>query len=422
MSEDTEQQHEALSAGQALPSNLDFIRVLGEGSMAQVILARNKSLKRLVAVKILDKELADDPIGRKRFVREAQAAARISHPSVTSVFSVGDLDNATPYIEMEYVEGSNLDEALQSQGKFDVAKTRRLLAQLAGALAAAHDNRIIHRDVKPANVLLDQQSGDALLTDFGVAGILETGSEAVTKLTREGSRVGNLKYMSPEQLRGETLTGQTDIYSLGVLAYELLTLDGPFANAEVSDMAGAHLRRAPYDLHTVYPDIPGDLSDVLKRCLSKRPEHRPRAADLVTMLEKSPGAQESEAAAAMSSGALGSFLYELKKRHVYRAAVAYAAVIFVVLQVADLVLPPLDAPEWIFKMLVVSSLAGFPIVVTLAWAFDLRKGRLMRAEEMPASVANTTSREMRLLLQALGLLLSILLAATMAWWLLAPAA
>ena len=170
--------------GTDLPSNLDFVRVLGRGSMAKVYLVRNNALKRLVAVKVLHKKLAVDPIGRKRFIREAQSAAGISHPCVTSVYTVGVLNNDIPYIEMEYVEGNNLAEMLQSHGRLDVSAARKFLGQLAGALAAPHDNRIIHRDVKPANVLVEYDSQRPILTDFGVAGILETGSEAITRLTR----------------------------------------------------------------------------------------------------------------------------------------------------------------------------------------------------------------------------------------------
>ena len=265
--------------GTNLPSNLEVIRVLGTGSMAHVFLARDKALKRLVAVKVLQKELAVDPVNRKRFIREAQAAARISHPCVTAVYTVGVLSNDIPYIEMEYIESTNLADLLRSQGRLDASVTRKLLQQLSSALAAAHDNRIIHRDVKPANVLIESDTRRVFLTDFGVAGILETGSETATRLTRDGERFGDPAYMSPEQLRGDALTVQTDIYGLGILGYEMLTLHGPFGDSEITNLTAAHLRRPPLDLHLLDPEIPIDLSDTLKRCVSKKPEHRPRAQD-----------------------------------------------------------------------------------------------------------------------------------------------
>ncbi len=411
--------------GASLPSNLDVIRILGNGSMACVYLVRNNALKRLAAVKVLHKKLAAEPIGRKRFVREAQAAARISHPCVTSVYTVGALSNDVPYIEMEYIEGNNLAEMLQSHGQLDVLAARKLLAQLASALAAAHANRIIHRDVKPANVLIQHESKRVFLTDFGVAGILDSGSEAVTRLTKEGERFGDPAYMSPEQLRGEALTPQTDIYSLGIIGYEILTLHGPFGDLEVTDLTRAHLRRPPLDLHVMHPDIPVDLSDALKRCLSKKPEHRPRAKDLEELFESvDPTSTNSDMALGAYSApqsALVSFLREAKKRRVYRTAMTYAAITFVVLQMADLVLPPFGAPAWVFRVLVVASVAGFPVAVVLAWLFDLRQGRLLRTDETVGSFSRKTSRAQRLVLQALGLILSIALAAMAAWWFLAPA-
>ena len=410
--------------GSNLPANLEAIRMLGKGSMASVYLARNTALKRLVAVKVLHKKLAIDAVNCKRFAREAQAAARISHPNVTSVYNVGVLSNDVPYIEMEYIDGTNLAERLRSNGQLDVEMTRKLLAQLASALAAAHNNRIIHRDVKPANVLVEADARRVFLTDFGVAGILETGSEAVTQLTREGERFGDPTYMSPEQLRGEVLTVQTDIYSLGILGYEMLTLHGPFGNLEVTSMTGAHLRRPPITLHDVHEEIPIDLSDALKRCVSKKPEHRPTAKYLADLFGRvDHGGSKMEAppdADTASQNAFISFLHELEKRRVYRAAAAYAVITFVFLQVADLVLPGLDAPEWVFRFCVVASLAGFPIAVTFAWIYDIRHGRLMRTDDMTGSFAGRASLLQRIIFQILGLGLSVVVAAAIAWWLLAP--
>ena len=392
--------------------------------MARVFLARNTSLKRLVAIKVLREELAADPTSRKRFVREAQTAAQISHPGVTSVYSVGNLGNDVPFIEMEYIEGNNLAEMLRGHGQLDIAAARKLLAQLSSALAAAHDNRIIHRDVKPANVLVAHDSDAVWLTDFGVAGILESGSAAVTRLTREGDRIGDQTYMSPEQLRGEVVTEQTDIYSLGILGYEVLTLHGPYDNLEVTDIAAAHFRRTPLDLHVARTDIPIDLSELLKHCLAKKPEHRPRAKDLVNLFggAKSVGTngEMPTVADTTSPNVFVSFLQELQKRSVYRVAAAYAAITFVTLQAADLVLPPFGASPWAFKLLVVASLSGFPVAVALAWLFDLRQGRILLTDDTTGSFSRTTSWVQRLLLQALGLGLSIAIAVATAWWLLAP--
>jgi len=407
------------TTGAALPEDYSLIRPLGEGSMSYVFLARNNALKRLVAVKVLRRELAADPVGRKRFVREAQSAARIEHESVTTVYSVGTLDGDVPFIEMQYIDGGNLADYLLAHGPLDVRDACRLLAQLASALAAAHKSQVIHRDVEPANVLIENQTGHAYLGDFGVAGILETGSETVTRLTREDDRLGNPTYMSPEQLRGEPLTQQADIYGLGLLGYEMLTANGPFGKSEVTDIVGAHLRRPPIVLQEALPDIPPSLSEALQRCLSKRPEHRPSAARLAqTFARIAAGGRVEDADEPSADGALASFLKELQKRRVYRAAATYAAAVFVLLQVADLVLPPLSAPDWIYRTAVIGSLAAFPAVLALAWVFDVRKGRLTRTGQSDSGGMRQMSLRQLRLLQLLGLLLSVAVCALLAWWLL----
>ncbi len=401
--------------GAALPPDFSLIRKIGDGSMAHVFLVRNNALKRLAALKVFRRELATDPVACKRFVREAQAAARIQHPSVTTVYSVGALANDAPYIEMQYVDGTNLAELLPAGGRLSPSVTRDMLAQVARSLEAAHEQGVIHRDVAPANVLIESGRDHAYLTDFGVAGILQSGTEAVTRLTREGDRLGNPAYMSPEQLRGEVLTPQSDIYGLGLLGYEMLTLEGPFANADIRDVAAAHIRREPLDLCAIYPEIPADLGDLLRRCLAKKPEHRPTAALLAARLDGTDTAAGNEPDA--DDGMLDSFLKELQQRKVYRAAVAYAAGVFVVLQVADLLLPTFTSSDLPYRVLVVISLAFFPMLVALAWVYDLRQGRLTRTGDDELS-GRRLSGLPRLLMQVTGLVLSAAVSAGLAWWLL----
>jgi len=300
-----------------------------------------------------------------------------------------------------------------------VPTAKQLLSQVAAALAAAHECRVIHRDVKPANVLIEPDKGRAFLTDFGVAAILESGNETVTRLTREGERFGDPTYMSPEQLRGETLTPKTDIYSLGLLGYEMLTLQGPFIDAEITDVAAAHIRHPPVDLHARHPEIPADLSDILKRCLSKKPEHRPGARALADALAGSAPANSSAVSEA-TVGVFASFLKELQKRRVYRAAIAYVAAVYVALQVADLILPALTATSLLYRLIVVASLAGFPVIVALAWVFDLDKGRLSRTDDTSASFTSKGSRMKLVAMRIVGLSLSAVLSAATAWWLLKP--
>ena len=411
-------QHEsfALATDAALPPSYSLVRKIGDGSLAHVFLVRNLALRRFAAFKVLRRELASDAIARKRFIREAQAAARIQHPSVTTIYAVGALANDTPFIEMQYVDGVNLSQLLRAGDRLAPSLARKLLTQLAGALAAAHERNVIHRAVDPSNVLIESGQEHAFLTDFGVAGILESGTEAVTRLTREGDLLGNPDYMSPEQLLGEALTPRSDIYGFGLLGYEMLTLEGPFANADIKDVAAAHVRREPLDLHAVYPHIPEDLSEILRRCLDKKPEHRPTAALLKARLDGTDAPVDTSAND--DAGMLGSFLKELKQRNVYRAAATYAAAVFLVLQVADLVLPSITSSELPYRILVVVSLAFFPMLIALSWVYDLRQGSLTRTGDSEISGRRLYGLP-RVLMQIGGLLISAAISAAMAWWLLA---
>src|SRR5437867_1152048 len=213
----------------ALAPSFTLVKRLGSGGMGAVYLARDPILKRHVAVKVMAPSLAADSAARARFEREAQAVASISHPNVVSVYSVGELTNGVPYLVMQYVEGPTMSERLESDGPLDVRTAKRILGEVASALVAAHRKGIIHRDIKPANILWDDETGRALVTDFGIAAVLERGDERdAVRITHTGMAVGTPAYMSPEQLLAEPITEKTDIYSLGLLGYELLIGEGPY--------------------------------------------------------------------------------------------------------------------------------------------------------------------------------------------------
>ena len=416
-----DERHKLTQADGAIPG-LEPIRPLGEGSVGRVLLARDPSLKRLVAVKLLRAELAADPVVCRRFEREAQAAARISHSNVASVYSVGRTADGVPFITMEYIDGRNLADVIAGNPGFDEGDAREILRQLAAALEAAHNERVIHRDVKPANVLIEKGTRRAVLTDFGVAGIEETGSESVTRLTRAGECIGDARYMSPEQLRGETVTGQTDVYSLAIIAYELLTSHGPYYVEGMADPAAAHLRRPPLDLGQLRPDVPRAFSALMIRCLSKRAEQRPSAAELVREMSHETPAASGQGDVDQPGGlpgAFGGFLRELKKRSVYQVAAAYAAASLVMLEVADLMFSAYSLPPWIFTLVVTLALAGFPVAAALAWVYDFRRGRITRTASSTAAYADRTTRAQRIALQILGLALTVGIAAVLGWWLLA---
>ena len=266
---------------EALAPNFLVIRKLGQGGMASVYLAREPTLKRLVAVKVLAPELAADRNARARFQREAQAAASISHPNIVSVYSVGELSDGTPYFIMQYVSGESISERLEREGPLDVAEATRIMGEVASALAAAHKRGIIHRDIKPSNVLYDEEWGRILVSDFGIAAVRKEGeSDDATKLTQTGAAIGTPHYMSPEQLLGEEVTDRTDIYALGLFGYEVLTGRGPFQVSSPQEIVAAHLRDEPEALTKLREDIDPELERLIQRCLSKDAAARPAASDI----------------------------------------------------------------------------------------------------------------------------------------------
>lgn len=263
---------------------LEIVRLLGTGTAASVYLAREPSLQRLVAVKLLHAELADDPKGRLRFEREAQSAARITHPNVVAIYRVGALSTGVPYIVMQYVRGRTLQDRIKAEGRLPLSEVRRILADVASGLAAAHRHRIVHRDLKPSNVLYEEETGRVFLGDFGIAALLASGDREETRLTTRGHVVGDLRYRSPEQLRGEEVTELADIYGLGLLGFELLTGESPFEAESPSDFVAAHIRQPPRRPSSLREEVDEELEDLLLRCLEKVPAHRPSAADLVRRL------------------------------------------------------------------------------------------------------------------------------------------
>lgn len=275
---------EALS--RSLGDEFEVLRSLGSGSVASVFLAREEPLSRLVAIKVLHPELASDDTVRRRFEREARAAASLSGDrNVVNVHRFGRLDDGAPYLCMEFVKGRTLRERLEAEGRLEIDEALRAMESVARALALAHSKGIVHRDVRPGNVLWSDDESRALLTDFGIAAILETGARHVTRLTMASELVGNPRYLSPEQLQDQDLTEAADIYGFGVMAYELLTGEGPYEAKTPTDLIKAHLTEEPRDAQALRPEIPAYVAQLLFRCLATKPTHRPSAADVVRVLE-----------------------------------------------------------------------------------------------------------------------------------------
>lgn len=275
----------------ALGADFEIVRRLGKGTMATVWLARDRALGVLVAIKVLRPGRVADETARRRFEREARAAASLAeHPNVVAVHRFGRLPDETPYLVMQYVKGRTMEERLKAEGRLPVAEAIGVLRDVASALEVAHGKGIVHRDLRPGNVLWDEDRRRALLTDFGIAAILVTSGEEVTRLTKTGQLVGNPRYLSPEQLMDQDLTELADVYLLGVLGYELLAGEGPYLTRTLMEGVSAHLTGTPRDLRDLRPDVPPYLAELLCRCLAREPLHRPSAADVGRVLREGPSA------------------------------------------------------------------------------------------------------------------------------------
>jgi YVTN family beta-propeller protein len=253
-----------------------ILGIAGRGGMGVVYRALQLDLDRPVALKLIAPQLAEDPEFRDRFVRESRAAASIDHPNVIPIYYTGESDDGALYIAMRYVEGSDLRTLVRAEGRLDPARAAQIVSQVASALDAAHARGIVHRDVKPANVLLGAND-HAYLTDFGLTKRVtsHTGS------TRDGGWVGTLGYVAPEQIRGERLDARADVYALGCVLYHSLAGAPPYQRESDEATLWAHLNDDPPSLHDRAPDVPAAFDAVLARALAKNPDDRfPSAGDL----------------------------------------------------------------------------------------------------------------------------------------------
>src|SRR5437660_494773 len=269
----------ATRLSQALGSSYTLEGEIGRGGMGVVFNARDERLKRQVAVKVLPPELAFREEIRLRFVREAETAARLSHPHIVPIHSVGESPDGLVYFVMTYVDGESLGAKLKRRGRLPPDEARRIMQETADALGAAHAFGIIHRDVKPDNILLEGSRGRVVVTDFGIAKALSSTTGGAT-LTATGVAIGTPHYMSPEQAAGDReIDGRSDIYSLGVVAYQMLAGELPFQAPTVPGILMKHItERAPL-VTDRRPEVPDDLAACVMRSLEKDPEDRWPTAD-----------------------------------------------------------------------------------------------------------------------------------------------
>ncbi len=258
-----------------LSGRYELAHLVARGGMAEVYLAHDKFLDRPVALKILFPELSVDRSFVERFRREAQAAANLSHPNIVPVFDWGE-DSGVYFIVMEFVDGRTLSAILRSAGAMHPDRAAEITADVAGALAYAHRRGVVHRDVKPGNVLITEE-GVVKVTDFGIARALNTEES----LTQTGAVMGTATYFSPEQAEGLGVDARSDIYSLGVVLFEMVTGRPPFLGETPVSVASKHVREHPPVPREINPSIPPDLEAIILKCMAKSPEHRyPTGDDL----------------------------------------------------------------------------------------------------------------------------------------------
>jgi serine/threonine-protein kinase len=249
--------------------------LLGRGGMGSVYLATHERLQRKVALKVIAPELAEDEDFRSRFLRESQLAASLDHPHVIPIYDADEVDGVL-YLAMRYVDGPSLRERIRDHGRLSPEETLRIARQIGGALDAAHARGLVHRDVKPANVLLADPDEHAYLCDFGLA--KRTSSRGTT---RTGSFLGSVDYCAPEQIQGQPVDARTDVYSLGCVLCHCLAGTPPYARDTEFAVLHAHLEDPPPHISDLRPDLPPSLDHVLARAMAKAPEERyPTAGEL----------------------------------------------------------------------------------------------------------------------------------------------
>jgi eukaryotic-like serine/threonine-protein kinase len=266
-----------MTTPQVLGERYEIGGVLGRGGMAEVHRGRDLRLGREVAVKVLRSDLARDPSFQVRFRREAQASASLNHPAIVAVYDTGEdrtTTGATPYIVMEYVEGETLRDVLRREGWLSPERAMSLSADICGALDFSHRNGIVHRDVKPGNVMITPQ-GTVKVMDFGIARAV---SDSAATMTSTAAVIGTAQYLSPEQARGESVDARSDVYSLGCMLYELVTGAPPFTGDSPVAVAYQHVREDPKLPSSINPAIPPELDAILLKAMSKNPANRYQSA------------------------------------------------------------------------------------------------------------------------------------------------
>lgn len=262
-----------------LARRYELQELIGGGGMADVYKAQDKLLDRAVAVKILHQQYANDAEFVEKFRREATAAAKLAHPNIVNIYDVGE-DGGSQYIVMEYVSGPTLKEVIQQKGCLEPIEAVRIAKEIASALESAHRNNLVHCDIKPHNILV-MPDGHIKVTDFGIARAV-----SASTMTYSGSVMGSVHYFSPEQAKGTVITTKSDVYSLGVVLYEMLTGKLPFYGETSVSIALKHLQEEPVPIRQLNPSIPPVLEAIVQKAMSKDPADRPNSTELYADLNQ----------------------------------------------------------------------------------------------------------------------------------------
>lgn len=272
-----------ITKGQKINDRYEIIRSIGEGGMANVYLGYDTILDRNVAIKVLRGDLSNDEKFVRRFQREALSASSLAHPNIVEMYDVGE-DNGLYYIVMEYIEGKTLKQLLKKRGTLTLSEAIDIMLQLTDGMAHAHDSYIIHRDLKPQNIMI-KDDGQIKITDFGIAMALNS-----TQLTQTNSVMGSVHYLPPEQASGKGCTIKSDIYSMGIIFYELLSGSLPFRGDNAVEIALKHMRDPLPSLREDNPAIPQSIENIIRKATAKNPKNRYEDArsmheDLLTALD-----------------------------------------------------------------------------------------------------------------------------------------
>src|SRR5437870_3045700 len=344
---------------------------IGTGGMGDVYLATDIVAGRKAALKLLPARFTGDAERLKRFQQEAHAVVGLNHPNILTVYEIGE-DHSTYYIASELIEGETLRERLM-RGRMRLSEAVNVAIQVASALAAAHEAGTTHRDIKPENIML-RPDGYVKVLDFGIAKLAEQEvpatlpkDEALLLVeTNLGSILGTVRYMSPEQARGAPVDKRTDIWSLGVVLYEMVTGHAPFTGDTPREVMTSILEKEPPPLTRYIAHAPAELQQVISKALRKERSQRYHSAhELLEALKDLRRKLEFE------SFVKSGFFEEVKRRKVYRVAAAYIIAAAGIIQLASAAFPAWDLPNSALRLVVVLLLIGFPIALILGWVFDI---------------------------------------------------